>query len=189
MGGVLEGASGRDGRHGLLYGRGLYAPRAGDLIRIVYHPSFNTFRTHCRGDHGSVRLPFVGHSENIWHIITLNVIIRVQGIGCWNHLPGSVQSMSQFIAANALAVCSVTTIVKQPESENSVYCAIRARFRGGGRAQVSSLSVDDPLTSDEKGVYFSYTQTPINSLLCSSVTAFCVALPPAGMHPCSCASL
>jgi hypothetical protein len=34
----------------------------------------------------------------------------------------------------------------------------RAGFRGGGRAQVPSLPVDDPLTSDEEGVYFAYTR-------------------------------
>jgi len=32
------------------------------------------------------------------------------------------------------------------------------RFRGGGRAQVPSLPVDDPLTSDQKRVYSAYTQ-------------------------------
>jgi len=33
-----------------------------------------------------------------------------------------------------------------------------AGFRGGGRAQLPSLPVDDPLTSDQKGVYSAYTQ-------------------------------
>jgi len=32
------------------------------------------------------------------------------------------------------------------------------RFRGGGRAQVPSLPVDDTLTSDKKGVCLPYTQ-------------------------------
>ena len=32
-----------------------------------------------------------------------------------------------------------------------------AGFRGGGRAQLPSLPVDDPLTSDQKGVYSAYT--------------------------------
>jgi hypothetical protein len=35
------------------------------------------------------------------------------------------------------------------------------RFRGGGRAPVPSLPVDDPLTSDKKGIYFSYTRMAI----------------------------
>jgi transposase-like protein len=34
--------------------------------------------------------------------------------------------MSQFIAVNGLAVCSITTIVKQLESMRSVICTIRA---------------------------------------------------------------
>lgn len=34
-------------------------------------------------------------------------------------------------------------------------------FRGGGRAQGPSLPVDDPLTSDEKGVNSAYTPTPV----------------------------
>ena len=32
------------------------------------------------------------------------------------------------------------------------------RFRGGGRAQVPSLPVDGPLTSDEKGICVFYTR-------------------------------
>ncbi|MCG6867127.1 MAG: hypothetical protein LJE58_17035, partial [Thiogranum sp.] len=37
----------------------------------------------------------------------------------------SVQPMSRFIAANGLVVCSISAIVKQPESEDSVFCTIR----------------------------------------------------------------
>ena len=37
------------------------------------------------------------------------------------------------------------------------------KFRGGDRAQVPSLPVDDPLTSDEKGVYFPYTPAPLGA--------------------------
>ena len=33
------------------------------------------------------------------------------------------------------------------------------------RAQVPSLPLDDPLTSDEKGVYFSYTRSAIRLLI------------------------
>jgi hypothetical protein len=38
---------------------------------------------------------------------------------------------------------------------------MRQDFQVGGRAQVASLPVDDPLASDEKGVYFSFTRIRI----------------------------
>jgi len=47
---VLKSTLGRDGRYGFLHGRGPDTPRSCDLLRIVYHPSFNTFRTDCRRD-------------------------------------------------------------------------------------------------------------------------------------------
>jgi adenosylhomocysteinase len=34
--------------------------------------------------------------------------------------------MSQFNAVNVLGVCSISTIVKRPESKDSVFCTIRA---------------------------------------------------------------
>jgi hypothetical protein len=33
--------------------------------------------------------------------------------------------MSQFVAANGLVVCSITTLVKRPESGDSGFCTIR----------------------------------------------------------------
>ena len=40
-------------------------------------------------------------------------------------------------------------------------CGIGQNFGGGGRAQVPSLPVDDPLTSDQNGVYSAYTPSPL----------------------------
>jgi hypothetical protein len=40
------------------------------------------------------------------------------------------------------------------------------RFRGGGRAQVPSLPVDDPLTSDNKGRLFALYSQISKSLRC-----------------------
>ena len=37
------------------------------------------------------------------------------------------------------------------------------KFRGGDTAQVPSLPVDDPLTSDEKNVYFAYTPQALSA--------------------------
>jgi hypothetical protein len=44
-----------------------------------------------------------------------------------SHLLWSVQAMSQFVAANGLVVCSITTIVKRPESGDSGFCTIRGQ--------------------------------------------------------------
>jgi hypothetical protein len=56
--------------------------------------------------------------------------------------------MSQFNAANALAVCSITTIVKQPESEDSVFCNIRLASYSGSAFPVSCITFSIPITTE-----------------------------------------
>jgi len=62
-------------------------------------------------------------------IITAKEITKVLGIDCCSHVLRSVQSMIQFIAVNDLVVCLMTTIVKQLESKDSVFCTIRGILR------------------------------------------------------------
>lgn len=62
--------------------------------------------------------------------------IRAMGVAMWRSVP-----MSESTPGSALI------------------CGNGAGFSGGGRAQGPSLPMDDPLTSDEKGVCFSYTQS------------------------------
>jgi len=61
-------------------------------------------------------------------IITAKEITKVLGIDCCSHVLRSVQSMIQFIAVNDLVVCSITTVVKQLESKDSVFAPYELLF-------------------------------------------------------------
>ena len=50
-------------------------------------------------------------------------------------------------AANALAVCSITTIVKQPDSEDSVFCTIRLASYSGSAFPVSCVTFSILITT------------------------------------------
>jgi hypothetical protein len=71
----------------------------------------------------------------MWRIITASETIRGSGIDCSNQLTVAVQPVNQFSVVNGSEVCSITTIVRQFESEDSVFCTIRpiqCRERLGG---------------------------------------------------------
>ena len=92
--------------------------------------------------------------------------------------------MNQFIAVNALGVCSIITIAKQLDSTRSIYCTIRPGpyqgwplavmhqgwvqtvFHGAIKCCFGPVSGSlIPFDLGEKGVYATYTQAVILPIL------------------------